>query len=159
MRSAPAALNSPRRARDAIQRRLQSRTALLLCLTLGLAALLPASLARHAAAQPAAADAASYDIPAGTLDQVLNRFAASAGILLAIDGSLTAGKTSPGLSGRYGVRDGLAAILAGQGLTVAAQPNGGYALRPLSSASTGADAANGVAALAPLPVTATALAI
>lgn len=156
MRSAPAALNSPRRARDAIQRRLQSRTALLLCLTLGLAALLPASLARHAAAQPAAADAASYDIPAGTLDQVLNRFAASAGILLAIDGSLTAGKTSPGLSGRYGVRDGLAAILAGQGLTVAAQPNGGYALRPLSSASTGADAANGVATLAPLTVTATA---
>jgi len=54
-----------------------------------------------------------YDIPAGTLDQALNHFAADAGITLSIDGALTAGKHSSGLSGSYSVPDGLKALLAG----------------------------------------------
>ena len=39
-------------------------------------------------------------------------YAARAGIALSVDGALTAGKRSPGLSGSYGVDDGLNALLA-----------------------------------------------
>ncbi|QVV80295.1 TonB-dependent siderophore receptor, partial [Serratia marcescens] len=55
----------------------------------------------------AASAAAAYHIPAGELDGALNAFAARAGIALSVDGTLTAGKRSPGLSGSYGVDDGL----------------------------------------------------
>ena len=41
-----------------------------------------------------------YNIPAGSLDQALNRFASASGILLSVDASLTSGKRSPGLQGR-----------------------------------------------------------
>ncbi|KIY41895.1 ligand-gated channel [Pseudomonas sp. 10-1B] len=58
----------------------------------------------------------SYAIPAGGLDQVLNRFASEAGILLSADAQLTAGKRSAGLNGSYSVEDGLARLLAGTGL-------------------------------------------
>jgi iron complex outermembrane receptor protein len=101
-------------------------------------ALALASLAVAAPAPGAAADAQPsasrslapivYDIPAGTLDQVLNAYAQRAGVMITIDGSLTAGASSQGLRGAYGVREGFAAILAGSGL--AAQPQGGgYVLR------------------------------
>ena len=55
----------------------------------------------------------TFNIPAGTLDQVLNGFAASAGVMLAIDGTLSAGKTSQGLSGTYTRKAALEKILAG----------------------------------------------
>ncbi len=70
-----------------------------------------------------------YDIPAGTLDEALNRYAASAGILLAIDGAATAGKTSAGLAGHYDTEDGLAALLAGSGLEAVRDGPGTYRLR------------------------------
>lgn len=70
----------------------------------------------------------SYNIPAGTLDQVLNRYAQDAGVMLTIDGELTAGRRSAGLRGNYGVREGFAAILSGSGLT-AAPSAGGFVLR------------------------------
>ena len=51
-------------------------------------------------AQPAeAGQVRSYDIPAGSLNAVLNRFAEEAGVLLSAPGNLTAGKTSAGLRG------------------------------------------------------------
>ncbi|MFT0531582.1 TonB-dependent siderophore receptor [Castellaniella hirudinis] len=78
-----------------------------------------------------AAPAVQADIPAGTLDQVLNQFAANTGFLLVIDASLTAGKTSPGLSGTHTPAEGLALILAGSGLEAVPQTGGGYALRRL----------------------------
>lgn len=86
---------------------------------------LPAAHAQ--AAVPAAG--LQVDIPAGTLDQVLNRFAARAGFMITIDAALTAGKRSPGLAGRYGAADGLAAILAGSGLQAVGQDGGGWVLR------------------------------
>jgi iron complex outermembrane receptor protein/outer membrane receptor for ferric coprogen and ferric-rhodotorulic acid len=46
----------------------------------------------------------------------LNLFARDTGILLAVDSRLTAGKHSQGLSGRYGVEEGLAILLRGTGL-------------------------------------------
>lgn len=57
-----------------------------------------------------------YAIPAGALDGSLNLFARDTGILLAVDSRLTAGKHSQGLSGRYGVEEGLAILLRGTGL-------------------------------------------
>ncbi|MDQ8020385.1 MAG: TonB-dependent receptor [Moraxellaceae bacterium] len=81
---------------------------------------------------PARAATANYAIAPGTLDQVLNRFAATAGFPLVIDASQTAGKTSRGLSGAYTIAQGLAAILAGSGLEAVELPSGGYALRKLA---------------------------
>ena len=91
---------------------------------------LAAGVPALAQAPAAVAAPVQVDIPAGTLDQVLNRFAASSGFLIAIDGALTAGKTSNGLKGRFGASEGLAAILAGSGLEAVGQPRGGYLLRP-----------------------------
>ncbi len=85
-----------------------------------------------AMAQPAAGQAEArrhVEIAGGTLDNALNRFASSTGILLAIDGKLTAGKTSTGLNGDYTPQEGLSALLRGTGLEAVGQPNGAYALR------------------------------
>lgn len=71
--------------------------------------------------------ARSYAIPAGNLDQALNRFASEAGILLSADAQLTAGKRSPGLNGNYSVNEGLIRLLAGTGLRVI-NIGGNYAL-------------------------------
>lgn len=119
-------------------------------LALALAALAlaapPAALAADAPARPGPA-AVRYDIPAGSLDQVLNAYAQQAGVMIAIDGALTAGRRSAGLRGAYGLRDGFAAILAGSGLAAQAQ-GGGYVLRRLPAG------AGGVATLEPVTVSA-----
>ncbi|AZC20273.1 TonB-dependent siderophore receptor [Pseudomonas sp. CMR5c] len=69
----------------------------------------------------------SYAIPAGNLDQALNRFASENGILLSVDAQLTAGKRSPGLDGSYPVAEGLSHLLAGTGLR-ATNRGGNYAV-------------------------------
>lgn len=53
----------------------------------------------------------SYQIGAGSLDSVLNRFANQAKISLTVDARLTAGKKSKGLTGAYTVESGLLQIL------------------------------------------------
>ena len=70
-----------------------------------------------------------YDIPAGSLDQVLNQFSVSAGILLSMDASLTAGKSSQGLSGSYDVQDAFSRLLANTGLESVVRGNNQYVLR------------------------------
>ncbi len=57
-----------------------------------------------------------YQLPADTLDNTLNRYAAESGITLSIDARLTRGKQSQGLSGDYSIGDGLQALLAGSQL-------------------------------------------
>ena len=57
-----------------------------------------------------------FDIPAGSLDRALNSFAQRSGLSLAIDGALTAGKTSRGLQGRFNVKQALQRLLSGSGL-------------------------------------------
>jgi hypothetical protein len=88
------ATHPPARAARAFHRTPLAQAALLACLVLA-----PPLHCAHAqtAAGDAAAATSRYDIPAGPLDQALNRFAAQAGVLLAIDASLTTGKTSAGL--------------------------------------------------------------
>ncbi|MBM7062643.1 TonB-dependent siderophore receptor [Pseudomonas sp. UL073] len=89
-----------------------------------------------AQAQPAASQQArSYAIPAGNLDQVLNRFASEAGILLSVDAQLTAGKRSPGLNGSYAVDEGLARLLSGTGLR-ALNAGGNYVLEAATGDGT-----------------------
>lgn len=88
----------------------------------------PLMLAPAAQAQPAASQQArAYAIPAGPLDQALNRFASEAGILLSVNAQLTAGKRSQGLNGSYAVNEGLVRLLAGTGLR-AVDSGGNYAL-------------------------------
>ncbi|WP_454689948.1 TonB-dependent siderophore receptor [Achromobacter aloeverae] len=104
--------------------------------------LLAAGLAAQPAAaqSPAAAAAArSYRIAPGTLDQVLNRYAAAAGVELSVDAALTKGKTSAGLNGRYTVDEGFDRLTQGQGLRVLRGERGVYTLRaapPQGAATT-----------------------
>ncbi len=85
-----------------------------------------------AAALPVQAQSTSvasrYDVPSGPLDRALNRFAAQAGVLLAIDASLTSDKTSPGLNGTVTVEEGLRRLLEGTGLE-AVKGDKGYNVR------------------------------
>ncbi len=70
------------------------------------------AVATHAHAQAAA----SYEIPAGALADVLNQYARQAGVELAYRAELTANITSPGLKGSYGPVEGLSRILSGTGI-------------------------------------------
>lgn len=65
----------------------------------------------------------SYALPAGNLDQVLNRFASEAGILLSVDSRLTSGKQSPGLDGSYLIDEALVQLLSGTGLAFRLENN------------------------------------
>ncbi|HMN43773.1 MAG TPA: TonB-dependent siderophore receptor [Povalibacter sp.] len=71
----------------------------------------------------------SYDIPAGSLTQVLNQFAQRAGVALSFDPQLTSGKQSGGLSGSYAVAQGFAQLLGPHGLQAVPGANG-YSLQP-----------------------------
>ena len=74
-----------------------------------------------------------FDIPAGALAPALTRFGQTAHILLSYSTSLTEGRSTPGLKGRYDVDQGLAILLAGSGLEASRGANGNYSLQ----ASTG----------------------
>ncbi len=76
-----------------------------------------------------------YAIPAGGLDQALNRFASQAGVLLSVDANLTAGKRSPGLQGSYPVETALGRLLEGTGLQAERQVDGSYTLVPRPDAA------------------------
>ncbi len=152
----------PWRHRANIFRQRPAHAALFVCLSLGGTV---SSLAQTPAPGASTAAPIRVDIGAGTLDQVLNRFAARVGVMIAIDGALTAGKRSAGLRGDYGVREGMAAILAGSGLQAVPQAiGGGYMLRraPVAAVATDAQtaavpaAAAGPATLRSVTVTAAA---
>ena len=58
----------------------------------------------------------AFDITAGNLDRAILRFAELTGWDIVAKGTLTAGKTSPGLSGTYAAEAALKQLLAGTGL-------------------------------------------
>ncbi|MDX9663650.1 TonB-dependent siderophore receptor [Pseudomonas sp. P5_152] len=92
-----------------------------------------------ATAQAAAASqqaVQSYDIAAGSLTEVLSRFASAAGAAISFDARQTAGQQSAGLRGTYSVGDGFARILANSALQAEPQANGSYVLRPRPSAGS-----------------------
>jgi iron complex outermembrane receptor protein len=68
--------------------------------------------------QNALADAVgSYDIPAGSISATLTAFAEKNGLHLVYDARATRRMTSPGLTGRHSLRDGLDRLLRGTGLS------------------------------------------
>lgn len=103
-------------------------------------------LAAPGAAFAQAADSRSFQIPAGPLEDALNRFGQEAGLVLVFPPELMAGRTSPGLQGRHGARDGLALLLAGSGIRALQQPNGVYVFQAQPAATPGAAAAPAAAA-------------
>lgn len=129
--------------------RLLPQAVLLACLAISTAA--QAQAAPPAAARPAVM--LRVDIAAGTLDQVLNRFASAAGVMLTIDGALTAGRKSAGLQGSFDVKGGFTAILAGSGLEAVQKTGGGYILAALAprDAEPGPPPRQGKAAESTLP--------
>lgn len=85
------------------------------------------TFASQAGAFPAAGDdfpADGYNIPSGALDDALNEFARRHHLQISYSPALVARRRSRGLSGAKSVRDGLARLLDGTGLTaVAVKPN------------------------------------
>ncbi|SMF52613.1 MULTISPECIES: TonB-dependent Fe(3+) dicitrate receptor FecA [unclassified Pseudomonas] len=100
--------------------------ALLLATTLGLA-----SPAAHA-------EARTYHIAAGSLEDALNQFGRESGALISFGSQLTQGMNTPGLDGQYDVRQGLDALLRGSGLQARQETDNAFSLQPLSAASTSA---------------------
>ncbi|KAB0494056.1 TonB-dependent siderophore receptor [Pseudomonas vancouverensis] len=78
----------------------------------------------------------SFDIAAGSLTEVLSRFASAAGVAISFDARHTDGFKSPGLKGAFGVSEGFARVLGGSGLQAQPQANGTYVLRPAPGAGS-----------------------
>ncbi|MDN4546432.1 MULTISPECIES: TonB-dependent receptor [unclassified Pseudomonas] len=72
----------------------------------------------------------SYQVPAGSLDAALTRFAGLAGVNLSVDLALVRGRTSPGLSGDFAVEEGFAQLLQGSGLQLQPVGEQAYMLTP-----------------------------
>lgn len=101
-------------------------------------------------AQSAPASVRSYAIPAGSMEEVLTRFTANAGIALSFDPAIVAGLRSNGLSGNYTKEQGLQRILLDSGLVAEPRSDGSYTLHKRS-----VSAIKNEATLAPVTVTAT----
>ncbi len=78
-----------------------------------------------------------YDIPAGSLEQVLGRYAQAAGAPISFQSHQVAGLTSLGVMGSYSVLEGFAQALRGTGLTVR-QNADGYQLQQVAADRSGA---------------------
>ena len=85
--------------------------------------------------QPPATSSAprDYRLPAGTLGSVLAQFATQSGVRLSFAGAMVQGMQSPGLSGRYTVDAGFAALLSGTGLTAVRAGADAYTLSAASA--------------------------
>ena len=77
------------------------------------------------------ATARSYNLPAGPLAATLNQIASQAGITLAIDSSLLAGKTSAPVQGSFEATTALREALRGSGLQLQQSGSGTYTLLPV----------------------------
>lgn len=103
-------------------------------------------------AQAQAPSRQQFDIPAGLLEDALNRFGRETGILLSSSAQSIAGLQSPGLKGLHTVRSGLDALLSGTGMQALPQANGTYQFRR----QTGDTSTHAGATLSTVVVSATA---
>ena len=71
----------------------------------------------------------SYQIPAGTLAQSLNRFASEAGITLSFTPDLVDGKQAQELKGNFTPKAGLKKLLEGSGLETVIKSDGSFSLK------------------------------
>ncbi|TCK03670.1 TonB-dependent receptor [Marinobacterium mangrovicola] len=86
----------------------------------------PAFAADEGASQPVSVQQREIDIPAGALDEALNRFALQTGIEIYFDASTTQGLRSGALQGHYSIDSGLNQLLADTALIAQRQPDGSY---------------------------------
>src|SRR5690606_9334949 len=121
----------PRTAERRFPERLVSRAVRIALFGMAVAATTAAGLAPAHAAGVSLDGAAvhAYNIPAGPLGRNLSNFAAQSGVALSFDPALTAGLTSPALSGSYAPRDAIGRLLAGSGLEVVTRADGSYTLK------------------------------
>jgi len=101
--------------------------ALLLATSLGLA-----SPGLHAA------EARTYHIAAGSLEDALNQFGRESGALISFGSQLTQGLNSQGLDGQYDVTEGLDALLRGSGLQARQEAENAFSLQSVDAAQPGA---------------------
>ncbi|MGY8523659.1 TonB-dependent siderophore receptor [Paracidovorax citrulli] len=128
-------LGARKRQPEVLRRTLLARAAR--HIAFGAAAAAPL-LAVPVSVQAQAAQSGSYNIPAGTLEETLNRFGRDAGIMLSFKPELTAGRKSAGLQGNYSPRAGLDTLLGGTGLVAVQQSSGTYVVNAApASAGTG----------------------
>ncbi|CAM3734352.1 TonB-dependent receptor [Pseudomonas wadenswilerensis] len=104
---------------------------LALACALGSASLLPLS-AVNAAALAADAQALSLNLPGQSLEAAVHALAREAGVAIAADSQLLAGRSAPALQGRFTLQQALQRLLANSGL-VASEENGVIILRSLNS--------------------------
>lgn len=116
----------------------------------------PVAAGRDARAQGAAQ--ASFDVPAGPLSSALAAFGRQAGLQVTYLTAISAGKTSPGVSGTETPEGALARILQGTGLTYSFPNATTVAISESSAGGGGAVADDGTLLLDPIDVTATAVA-
>jgi outer membrane receptor protein involved in Fe transport len=107
---------------------------LAVALHFALAGLLAAGWAMPSVAQtPASAAPRQYDIPAGPLDEALNRYALQAGVAVSLDAARLKGLRTAGLRGSHGVDEGFALLLRGSGYAMS-KTAAGYVLVQASEA-------------------------
>lgn len=93
---------------------------------LATAAIIAPALTSPAAAQ----EVRSYNIPAGSLTDVLNQYARQSGIALSYNAALTTNLASNGLKGGFSPVEGLSHILSGTGITYRRTGANAFTLEP-----------------------------
>ncbi|VCU71822.1 putative TonB-dependent receptor precursor [Pigmentiphaga humi] len=101
------------------------------CMAVALAVAAGAAVGQEAKTPEPAAQSRRYEIPAGSLRGVLEAFMAQSGVLLSIDSRAIESRHSDGLTGSYGVAEGLDRILAPHQLRAAPHASGIYTLEPV----------------------------
>ncbi|HVR53536.1 MAG TPA: TonB-dependent siderophore receptor [Pseudorhodoferax sp.] len=93
------------------------------------------------------------DLPAQPLPESIKALGRAAGLTIAADSALLAGRTAPGIRGRMEPADALARMLAGSGLEAVLQSNGSWLVRrvpvPPAAATTALPAVTVTAATEP----------
>ncbi len=87
----------------------------------------------------AASPRQTFDLPAASLESLLNRVAGEAGVDLSVDSRLLEGRRADGLSGSYTVEEAFAALLRGQGLRALRQRSGGFVIEAIPRAAGPSD--------------------
>lgn len=119
-------------------RQLRIRPLLSALLSAGI--LLPATVAMAADGDAGRSQPAkTYAIASAPLADVLNRYAAEAGVVLVFDAGQLGGAQSKGLQGKYDVQGGFQALLAGTKYDAVMNKSGGFVLRerPAAAAARG----------------------
>ena len=119
-------------------RQLRIRPLLAALLSAGI--LLPATVAMAADGDAGRSQPAkTYAIASAPLADVLNRYAAEAGVVLVFDAGQLGGAQSKGLQGKYDVQGGFQALLAGTRYDAVMNNSGGFVLRerPAAAAARG----------------------